>query len=207
MNKGWTLPVAIVAAGVIVAGAVYMSVPRAPVTPTGDPSLVRPVSASDHILGNPAAKVMIIEYADFDCEFCKGFNDVLKQVVASEGTGGSVALVFRHFPLVEIHQNALSSALAAECAAQVGGNDTFWKFTDQLYDHQPIDPTTYGSLAQMAGLGGDAFATCFSTASSTLGARIVADRQNALNVGAQGTPYSLIITTGKAPVVVNGAYG
>ena len=205
--KSSTVPLAIIAAGVILAIAVYVTVHKATPTPakSGNPALVRPVSTTDHLFGNPAAKVFIVEYADFDCTYCKGFNETLHQVVSNEGAG-KVALVFREFPLYERHQNALTHAQAAECVAQVGGNDAFWKFSDLLFANQPVDPARYGEFAHAAGVeSNDAFATCFSTASTTLGARIAADRKNALDTGAVGTPYSLILVSGAAPVVIDGA--
>jgi protein-disulfide isomerase len=207
MKPSFTIPIAIILGGIVVAGAVYFSL-RKTVTPsdTGNPALVRPVDSSDHILGNPAAPVMIVEYSDFDCEFCKNFNEILHQIVANEGASGGVAWVFREFPLIEIHPNAFSSARAAECAAKVAGNDAFWKFEDALFANQPADPSTYGTLAASSGISGDAFATCYATASTTLDAHINADRQNALDIGAQGTPYSLILVNGQAPVVMDGAY-
>lgn len=203
-----TTPLAILVAGMIVACAVYFSTakPRAAFQ-TGDPSQVFPVTSGDHILGNPAARVVIVEYADFECTYCKTFNDTLHAIVANEGARGDVAVVFRHFPLTEVHPNALSHARATECAASIGGNDAFWKFADLLYAKQPVDPDTYGSLAASIGLTGTAFASCYATASTTLDASIAAERQNALDIGARGTPYSVILARGKEPVVVDGAYG
>lgn len=206
MKSSYTIPLAIIAGGIIVAVAVYASMPKSPVAGTGNPSLVRPVSASDHILGNPAAKVMIVEYSDFDCEYCKTFNETLRQIIANQGTKGDVAWVFREFPLIEIHPNALLHARAAECVAQVAGNDNFWKFENILFANQSVDPANYGTLAKTADISGDAFATCYATASTTLDARIMADRQNALDMGANGTPYSLILVAGKPPVVMAGGY-
>lgn len=207
MKTSFTIPIAILLGGIVVAGAVYLSLRRpSPPSGSGDPALVRPVSASDHIFGNPAAPVIIVAYSDFDCTFCKDFDATLRQVIAEEGMDGDVAWVFREFPLSEIHPNAVSHARAAECAATVAGNDAFWKFTGALFASQPIDPSTYGTLAAKAGISGDAFATCYATASTTLDARIAADRQNAFDVGAEGTPYSLILVEGRAPVVMNGAY-
>lgn len=209
MKRSLTIPTAIVLGGVIVALAVYVSLPKLTSTGSGagNPTLVRAVGSNDHILGNPAAKVMIVEYSDFDCEFCKGFNDTLHQIIATAGAGGEVAWVFREFPLSEIHPNALSHAKAAECVAQVAGNGTFWKFSDVLFANQPVNPTRYGELARTAGVIGDtAFATCFASASTTLSARITADRQNALDIGAIGTPYSVILVAGKPPVVMDAAY-
>ncbi|MDO8593834.1 MAG: thioredoxin domain-containing protein [bacterium] len=205
MKSSLTIPIAIIAGGIIVAVAVYVSMPKAP-TSAGNPALARPVSASDHILGNPAAPVMIIEYSDFDCEFCKGFHDTLHQIVANAGATGKVAWVFREFPLSEIHPTAFSHARAAECVAAVAGNDAFWKFSNALFAAQPADPASYGTLAASIGISGSYFATCYSTASSTLDARITADRQNALDMGATGTPFSVILTNGKNPVVMAGGY-
>jgi protein-disulfide isomerase len=208
MKSSTTIPLAIAVGGIIVALAVYASMPkRLGVSGTGNPALVRPVDTSDHILGNPAAKVMLVEYADFDCDFCKGFNQILQQIVATEGAKGDVAWVFREFPLTEIHPNAMKHAEAAECIAKVAGNDAFWKFSDALYTNQPVDPSQYGTLAKAIDtLPGDAFASCYASAATTVDARVKTDRQNALDMGAIGTPFSVILVTGKAPVVVSGSY-
>lgn len=206
MTASLKIPIAIAAAGVIIALAVYSVIPKQPRVEKGDPALVRPVGTGDHILGNPAAKVVIVEYADFDCTFCVGFSQTLHQIVANEGTNGQVAWVYREFPLSEIHPNAMRHAEAAECAASAGGNDAFWNFADLLYAHQPVDSSQYGTFAQTLNIPGDAFANCYTDASSTVATRILTDRQNAFDVGAQGTPYSLILVAGKPPVVMNGAY-
>jgi len=204
MKSSYTIPLAIVLGGIIVAIAVYASMPKRP--STSALTLIRPVGASDHILGNPAAPVQIVEYSDFDCTYCKSFDSTMRQIIANEGVDGKVAWVYREFPLTEIHPSALKHAEAAECAAQVAGNDAFWKFTNELFTHQPADSTQYGAYAKTIGLSGDAFASCFANASSTLDARIMADRQNALDIGAQGTPFSVILVTGKPPVVMAGGY-
>ncbi len=206
MKSSLTIPLAIVAGGIIVAVAVYVSMPKTPITSVGNPALVRPVGTSDHIFGNPAAKVVIVEYSDFDCTYCKGFNETMHQIIANAGANGQVAWVYREFPLTEIHTNALSHARAAECAAQVAGNDAFWKFAQALFANQPVDPANYGTIAASAGISTDAFATCYASAANTLDTRIVSDRQNALDMGAQGTPYSLILVANKPPVVMAGGY-
>ena len=208
MRSSAAIPVAILIGGVIVAGAVYFSILQdTPGLPgTDELALVRPVSAADHIIGNPVAKVMLVEYADFDCEACASFTKTLQQVIANEGASGDVALVLRWFPLVDAHPNALKHARAAECAAQAAGTDAFWKFADALFADQPISPTRYGELARNVGVASDAFATCMSNPPSALDARITADRQNALDMKAQDAPFSLILATGKPPVVMEGDY-
>ncbi|MFA5942460.1 MAG: thioredoxin domain-containing protein [Candidatus Paceibacterota bacterium] len=207
MKSSFAIPVAIILGGIVVAGAVYFSLKK-PAVPqgTGDPTLVRPVSSQDHILGNPAAPVMIVEYTDFDCGFCKDFDETLRQIIANEGATGEVAWVHREFPLIEIHPNAFSHARAAECAAEVAGNDAFWRFTEALFAAQPINPSNYGTIAASVGISDNAFAICLASASSTIDARITADRQNAFALGAEGTPYSLILVQGRSPVVMAGAY-
>jgi protein-disulfide isomerase len=211
MKSNYTIPIAIVLGGIILAIAVYVSGTGSLSLPgnladSGNPTLVRPVGINDHILGNPAAKVMIVEYSDFDCEYCKGFDDTLRQIIASEGADGDIAWVYRQFPLTEIHPNAMKHAEATECVADVAGNEAFWKFSAILFASQPIDPSQYGTYAKKAGVSGDAFASCFAAAATRVDARIKADRKNALDIGAQGTPYSLILVAGKPPVVISGAH-
>lgn len=206
MKNSLVIPLAIVIGGIIVAIAIYMSMPKYANAPTGDSTLLRPVSASDHILGNPAAPVVIVEYSDFDCTYCKEFHETMHQIIANEGARGKVAWVFREFPLTEIHPNSFSHARAAECIADTMGNDAFWKFSDSLFASQPADPKNYGALASSLGISDSAFATCFAEAAEKVDAHIAADRQNALDIGAEGTPYSLILVNGSSPVVMKGGY-
>lgn len=209
MKTSQTIPVAILIGGVIVAIAVYLSVTASePSTASGsgNPSAVRPVNSTDHILGSPSAQVDIIEYSDFDCSFCKGYDTTLHQVISDMGGSGKVAWVYREFPLTELHPNAFTHAEAAECASLVSGNDAFWKFADSLFANQPTDPNRYGELAKAAGIDTTAFAACYQNAKATVDPRINADIQNGKDAGANGTPYTVITTTGKTPIVIPGAY-
>ncbi len=207
MERSLRVPIAITLGGIIIAGAVYISMPKSFSTSTGDPALVRPISVNDHILGNPAAPVVIVVYSDFECTFCKDFNKtLLRQVTAHGGASGKVALVYRHFPLTEIHPHALSHAKAAECIAETAGDIAFWKFAYELFENQPVNPLQYGKLASAIGISGNDFTSCYTNIPALIEERIAADRQNALDIGAEGTPYSLILVAGKPPVVMNGAY-
>jgi len=211
MKSTWTIPSAILTGGAVVAMAVYFSIappPQAKNPGDGNPSLVRPVGPTDHILGNPTAPITIVEYSDYDCPDCKYFNDIMHQIVANEGTTGNVAWVYRQFPLIGVkgHEHSLKHAEASECAAKVGGNDAFWKFSDALFARQPADPSAYGAIAASIGIPGDAFSTCYTNATREVGGRIAADRQNALDSGARGTPYSLLLVKGRPPMVMVGAY-
>ena len=209
MKTSSVIPVSIVVGGLIIAGAVYFTVNKSgPSTAsgTGDPSLVTPISSSDHVLGNPAAKVEIIEYSDFDCSYCKDFQSTLHQAVATLGNNGSIAWVYRNNPITQLHPNAYKAAEAAECVALTAGNDLYWKFADSLFAHQPVDPTQYAQYAKAAGADPNTVATCEENAPATVDGRINADMANAAAIGAQGTPYSLIVVAGHAPIVIDGAY-
>ena len=97
------------------------------------------VTAEDHIIGSIDAPIIIIEYSDFECPYCKAFQTTLKQVVADNN--GNVAWVYRHWP---IHQNSFAKLVAAECVAKIKGNDAFWKYGDLLFGllKTQADPVT-----------------------------------------------------------------
>lgn len=93
---------------------------------------VPPIEDSEHILGNTkTAKVTIIEYSDFECPFCARFHPILERIISE--SNGSIAWVYRQFPLVQIHQHAMERAIASECIAKIKGNDAFWKYGDLLF--------------------------------------------------------------------------
>lgn len=208
MRTSHTIPLAIVCGGLILAAAVYASVRTedAVATKAGNAALVRPVDASDYILGNPLAPVKIVLYADFDCTYCKTYHDTLRAVIADAGIDGNVAWVYRQFPLTELYPNAKKHAQAALCAGQAGGQQGFWAFAHALYAHQPVDPSRYGELAQEARIPSEPFIACYTNAASQVDARIAADRQNALDTGARGAPYAILLINDKPPLVLDGAY-
>lgn len=201
------VPVAILIGGVIVAIAVYFSISNRvenTATKLGNPAAVLPVTAYDHILGNPSAPVKIIEYSDFDCRYCAQFQQTLHRIINDYGPTGKVAWVFREFPLTEIHPNAMKDAEAAECVAKTTGNAEFWAFADILFTHQPIVSAKIGQYAHDAGANPAAVASCMI--SGSVNSRIDKQRANAIATGAAGTPYALIVVPGAMPVVINGAY-
>lgn len=88
---------------------------------------VRAIDENDHVKGNIDAPVQMIIYDDFECPFCAGFAKTVDQIV--ENFGDQVVVAFRHFPL-RFHPNAISAALASECAAE---QDEFWAMHDLLF--------------------------------------------------------------------------
>ena len=89
------------------------------------------VSDQDHIRGNRGAKVTLIEYSDFECPFCARFHPTTLQIL--DEYGDDVALVYRHFPLDQIHPSARPAAIASECIAELGGEEAFWSFVDEVF--------------------------------------------------------------------------
>lgn len=93
--------------------------------------LAVPPEAADHVTGASHAPVTIVEYGDFECPNCKQAAPAVKLLL--ERFAGRAQMIFRHFPLQEVHPHALSAALAAECA---GGQGKFWQMHDELFANQ-----------------------------------------------------------------------
>jgi protein-disulfide isomerase len=87
-----------------------------------------------HHLGAEDAGTCVVEFGDYECPYCAGAAPVLRELV--QGSQGQVRLIFRSFPLFEVHPHALTAALAAEAAAASGGNDVYWAMHDELFAHQ-----------------------------------------------------------------------
>jgi protein-disulfide isomerase len=169
---------------------------------------MRPVSTGrDHIRGNPGAPVTLIEYSDFECPFCKNFHLTVKKVV--EESNGQVKWVYRHFPLDELHPvKARKEAAASECAAELGGNDAFWKFADRFFEltlsnNKTDVDTVLPQIAREIGLDKARFASCLASARHDR--RVEEDHQNAVASGGRGTPWSVIVSKSGKTYPLSGA--
>lgn len=87
------------------------------------------VDTSGHAKGPEKAKIVLVEYSDFECPFCARAYPTVKQIL--EAYPGDVKVVYKHFPLVSIHTNAQKAAEASECAADQG---KFWEYHDKLFE-------------------------------------------------------------------------
>ena len=204
----YLLPIAIVLAGLLLAVTLYM-VRISAVAPlsVGDVSRLRPISTSDHIAGNPTAPVIIVEYSDIDCEYCKSFQEAMTQIITDYSATGKVAWVYRHFPLIDVHPSAAIHAEAAECVASLGGDTLFFRFIDTLGQAAPglnqFDPTRYASIITGLGLSPADFQTCME--GTKFEKRVADDFDNAIAIGATGAPFSIILIKGHDPVPVSGS--
>ena len=208
-NMKLSTPVAIIIAGVIIAVAVL--IPKTTVAPVNtDGSAkqevkIKPIDRNEHILGNANAKIVIVEFSDTECPFCKIFYPTMQKVVTDYQ--GKVAWVYRHFPLDSLHSKARKEAEATECAAELGGNDGFWKYLDRIYEITPgnngLDPVQLYNIADYAGLDKAKFTACLT--SGKYAPKVEAQSQDGIAAGVQGTPSSFILKDGKIVDTIQGA--
>jgi protein-disulfide isomerase len=207
MNSQYVLPITIVIAGLLIAGAVFLTGKSGatPNTTTGTAQAIdfRAPDTTDHILGNPSATVKVIEYADLECPYCKVFHTTMHQIMNYYGASGNVEWVFRPFPLGSIHSKAPKEAEAAECAADQGGSTAFFAYVDKIYDITPsennLDLAQLPIVAKDVGLNVDTFNSCLSSGKFT---QKVQDSYNeAIKAGGTGTPFILITKAGSTDAV------
>ncbi len=172
--------------------AVLFMRPRATDAVAG-PADMAPVTfdpANDHfgVARGPAeAKVVVREFADYQCPACGGFEPILAQMRKEYVDTGKVRFVFFDFPL-DIHKNAVVAAQVARCA---GEQNHYWEMHDYLYAHQAEwgdlpDPTSkFVSYAGATGVEGSKLMSCIRTG---------ATRQDVLRSQSYGNVYGLVAT-------------
>jgi protein-disulfide isomerase len=153
------------------------------------PRYVRYEVAADGFpsIGPADAPITIVEFSDFQCPFCKRFQDeTFKQLMAAYP--GKIRFVFRHLPLTSIHPEAFPSAEASMCANE---QNAFWKFHDQIFANQDkLGRGLYSQIASDLGLDTAKFEDCFNT--GKFKDLIQQDSDFALELGVQSTPTFFI---------------
>lgn len=178
--------------------------PTGPEGPTPDQLAQLPeVTDKDHIRGNKDAKVMLVEYSDYECPFCASFHPTLEAMM--EQYGDDVAWVYRHYPL-PFHPLAQPSAEAAECVAKFHGNDGFWAYSDKLFEMNAAGTLTEDSMmAAISELGYDQ-SRVESCVDSGEMKSVVDDHYNSgTTAGVSGTPGTFIVTKDGAQELIPGA--
>jgi protein-disulfide isomerase len=135
----------------------------------------------DHVLGNLAAPVTVLEYGDYECPYCAAAAPVLLRLV--EESEGGVRLVFRNFPIADRHPYALTAALAAEAA---GAQGAFWPMHEMLFARQDrLDDASLRKYADELGLDPERIV---GEPAQPFGDKVEADFAAGLAAGVAGTP-------------------
>jgi protein-disulfide isomerase len=145
----------------------------------------KPVDTTGPSLGDKDARVVMVEYSDFQCPYCSRARTTVTQVLAAYP--GKVRVVFHHFPL-PFHENAFKAAEAAECAQDQG---KFWAMHDRMFDHQDaLDVASLKLAARELGFDGVAFDACLDSARNH--DRVEQSAKKARALGVEGTPHFFI---------------
>lgn len=207
-TQNYAIPFAIVIAGLAIAGAIYFGDGKKPAVVGQPAGTVDPVTSADHIIGNPNAKLIVVEYSDTECPYCKAFHSTMNRIMSEYGTDGKVAWVYRQFPIESLHPvKAHNEAEATECANKLGGNTKFWEYINQLYEITPsnnqLDQAELPKIAKTVGLDVTAFTKCLE--SGEMKSVVDAGIESGNKAGVSGTPYSIILVNKKAVSGINGA--
>lgn len=139
-------------------------------------------TSDDPAIGNASAALTIVAFEDFQCPFCGEMFPIIREIIAKYES--KVRFIYRDFPNVDIHPEALGAAEAGECADEQG---KFWPFHDRLYQNQDqLGRTALVRYAEASGLDTVAFSTCLD--SGKYEAEVVEDLQAGFAAGATGTP-------------------
>ena len=120
------------------------------------------------VTGNPNATVTIVEFADFECPVCRQLHEAIRGLLPKYA---QLRLVFKDFPLEQMHPWARTAALAGRCAYQQDPK-AFWKMYDNLYDNQDVisAPNAWDKAVDYAGQAGlktDVFKSCMTSPEAT----------------------------------------
>jgi protein-disulfide isomerase len=141
------------------------------------------LAATGALLGRAEAELRVVEFSDFQCPFCASASGSLRTLRARYP--GRVTVVYRHFPLENIHPHAFAAAVAAECAGRQG---RFEAFHDALFAQQDSIPAEgWDGFAARAGVpDGTAFAACVRDA--RVAEVVRRDMEAGKGLGVRGTP-------------------
>jgi len=147
------------------------------------------VSADDDPAWGPEdAPITIIEFSDFQCPFCARFRQQVYDRL-KETYGDKIRFVYRDFPLVQLHPNAVPAAIAANCAAEQG---KYWEYHDLLFlGGRELNRDTFVTYADELGLDVDEFSRCLDDQERHLD-EIQKDFDDGVAAGVRGTPTFFI---------------
>lgn len=165
---------------------------RAPAAAAGANAGFRPQTINlEHspIKGQKDAPVTLIEYSDYECPFCaRNYRDVLPLIQEEYIDTGKVRFVMRENPLPNLHRNAMTAAMAAQCA---GDQDNYWGMHDLLFENtKQLSPDAIKSFAADLGLDTAEFNECLDSKKHEK--TVQKDLASATKLGLRGTPAFVI---------------
>ena len=143
------------------------------------------------IKGAEEAQVVVVEYSDFQCPFCKKGKDILPEILKEYD--GKVKVAYKQLPLRN-HNWAKPAAIASVCAYQQG-NDKFWEFHDVVFDNQKDiklenSEKIFKGYAKDIGLDPKKFDACL--ADEKVAAQVDSEIEEAISIGVQSTPTFVV---------------
>ncbi|SEJ12106.1 Protein-disulfide isomerase [Azotobacter beijerinckii] len=158
-----------------------------------------------HLYGSLNAQFTLVEFSDLECPYCKRFHDTPKTLV--DQSGGKVNWEWWHYPLAFHSPGAILGAQAAECVAELAGNQAFWAFTGEWFKRSELNGAGVESaeqLAQLVGAPVEPFKQCL--ASEKYKAKVEQQMAKGSELGVTGTPSTFVVDnqTGNR-VLVRGA--
>ncbi|MDD5341392.1 MAG: thioredoxin domain-containing protein [Patescibacteria group bacterium] len=132
-------------------------------------------------IGNKDAKIVIVEFGDFQCPICKAEAPIIRNLVRNNS---SIKLIYRNFPNPVAHPDAITAALAAQCANEQG---KFWEYYDLLFANQnDLSTTALNTMASTLGLNTTQFSQCLTNGKYF--SVIQSDMQDGLSLDISATP-------------------
>ncbi len=171
---------------VILVGIFIWNLATAPLDPARDPKNILQIREDDWVKGHRDAPVQLIEYLDFECESCRAYHPLVKQL--KQEMWGDIVLITRYFPLPG-HKNSMNAALAVEAA---GKQWKYWEMGDLLFEsqsqwsHGQSDPVLFVRYAQQLGLDMQKFEK--DRNDSATRARVEKNKNEGPSIGVSGTP-------------------
>lgn len=209
-----------VLAGILVLGIILLVIPNSGNSPTTTGAVVGnqpaptlpPPSAQakvdlnkvEHIIGDPDAPVVLVEWTDHECPFCQRHDAQTKDRIFKEYVDtGRIRYGTEHFPL-GFHSQAQKSAEATECAAKVGGEEKFWEMSSLLFKSGVSGGVpSFKAYAGQLGINQNEFDSCLDSGETA--PKIQSDLQEGQLAGVRGTPGFAIIAADGTVTSISGA--
>ncbi|MBC7877420.1 MAG: DsbA family protein [Anaerolineales bacterium] len=155
---------------------------EAPITPQAQYTRYDIPTEGYPSLGPDDAEIVVVEFSDFQCPYCRRFHDETYQALL-DAYPGQIRFVYRNLPLTSIHPSAMPAAVASLCA---NDQNAYWDYHEKLFSSETLDEVTYIQYATELGLDVETFTACLSSGKHD--AFIEEDMNFALDLGVQSTP-------------------